>query len=347
MAQEVKIKRSEQPAHRPSLFWPIVLISVGVIWLLGNLGVISGANISVLLRLWPLILIIVGVELLIGRNSPALSGLIGIGAVVLIIALMLVGPSLGWASNVEVKTASFSEPLEDTSSARISLNLGVADTTITPLTDSNELITADVSYIGEVEWVAEGETEKFVSLSQKDEGDGDTFNVFGFGWFFTDDKPVWNIGLSPDVPLDLDINGGVGEANLDLSELQVTDLNVSSGVGKITVSLPSAGESYSAQISGGVGETHLTIPTGPDVTLTVSGGVGESTIIVPDGAGVRVEADSGVGGVNLPDSFERTGGDEDSFVGESGSWQTDNFAEADQQITITYNGGVGSLNIQY
>jgi hypothetical protein len=346
MGQEVQIKRSEGPARQRSLFWPIVLISIGVIWLLGNLGVISSANLAVLGRLWPLILIIVGLELLIGRNTPSLSALIGIGGVVLLVVLMLVGPSLGWAGDVEVKTASFSEPLDAATSARVSLNLGIADTTITALSDSISLITADLNYIGEVEWVAEGETAKVVSLSQTDNGNEGPFNIFGFGWVFQDEELDWNIGLSPEVPIDLSISGGVGAANFDLSELQITDLNVSSGVGEITLNLPSTGEQFAARVSSGVGKINLTIPAGPDVSLDINGGVGETAIDVPDSAGVRIEADSGVGGVNLPSNLTRISGDDDNLVGENGTWESEGFASADQQIIITFKGGVGSLNVR-
>jgi hypothetical protein len=344
MGQEVQIKRSEGPARQRSLFWPIVLISIGVIWLLGNLGVISSTNLVVLGRLWPLILIIVGLELLIGRNTPALSALIGIGGVVLLVVLMLLGPSLGWAGDVEVKTASFSEPLDDATSARVSLNLGIADTTITALSDSNALISADLSYIGEVEFVAEGETEKIISLAQTDDGNEGPFNIFGFGWAFQDKELDWNIGLSPEVPIDLSISGGVGAANFDLSELQITDLNVSSGVGEITLNLPATSEPLDVQVSSGVGRISLTIPEGPaDVNVDINGGVGETTIDVPD---VQIEVNSGVGGVNLPANFTRTSGDDDNLVGENGTWESEGFADADQQITITFKGGVGSLNVQ-
>lgn len=346
MGQEVQIKRSENSARQRSLFWPIVLVSIGVIWLLGNLGVISSANLVVLGRLWPLILIIVGLELLIGRNSPALSALIGIGGVVLLVLLMFVGPSLGWAPNVEVKTASFSEPVGDARSADVSLNLGVADSTITALSDSNNLIAADLRYIGKLEFVAEGESEKVIRLSQTDEGNDGSFSIFGFGWVFQDEDLDWNIGLSPDVPIDLSISGGVGAANFDLSELQITDLNVSSGVGEITLNLPSTGERFEARVSSGVGKINLTIPAGPDVGLDINGGVGETTIDVPDDAGVRIEVDSGVGGVNMPSNFTRTSGDDDNFVGENGTWESASFDSADQQIIITFKGGVGSLNVQ-
>lgn len=344
MGQEVKIKRSE--SGRRSLFWPIVLISVGVIWLLGNLGAISGANIAVLFRLWPLALIVVGIELLIARNNPALSTLIGIAAVVLIIALALIGPSLGWAGDVEVKTGRFSEPVEDATSARINLDLGVTNTTIRALSDSSNLIDADISYVGEVEFVAEGETEKVISLSQTDEGADFGFNFLGLG--FNDDELQWNIGLSPDVPLDLRINGGIGSATLDLSGLQITALDVNSGVGEVNLmlpaSLPEAVRTLDAHIASGVGEFTITIPEGLDIALDINGGVGQFTIDVPEDAGVHVEADSGVGSVEV--SFPQISGDDDEFLGESGTWETENFAEASQQIRITFDGGVGGLTVR-
>jgi hypothetical protein len=347
MAQEVKIKRSESSAGQRSLFWPIVLISIGVIWLLGNLGVISGANIAVLFRLWPLILIIVGVELLVGRNNPQLSALIGIGGVILIIVLMLVGPSLGWAGDTEVKTASFSEPLDDAASARVNLDLGISNTTISALADSPDLFSADLTYMGDVEFVAEGETDKIISLSETNEAGDLGFNFFGFGGNFDDQQLLWDVRLNPAVPIDLDIKGGVGEANLDLSTLNITALDISSGVGAVTLSLPTSGESYEVSISSGVGQFDVTIPEGPNVTLNIEGGVGQFTLDVPDNAGVTLNAKTGVGQIELPSNYECVEGCEGSdFLGRDGSWQTQNSENADQRITITFEGGVGGLTVR-
>jgi hypothetical protein len=349
MGQEVQIKRSEHPVRQRSLFWPIVLISIGVIWLLGNLGVISSANLVVLGRLWPLILIVVGLELLIGRNTPALSALIGIGGVALLVVLMLVGPSLGWAGDVEVKTASFSEPLDDAASARVSLNLGVADTTITALAVSNLLISADLSYIGDVEFIAEGETEKVISLSQTDDGNEGPFSIFGFGWAFQDENLAWNIGLSPDVPIDLNLNGGVGVANLALSGLQLTRLDVNGGVGNVSLVLPETPVAEPIRINGGVGEFHLSISGEPRrVTLEINGGVGQFTVDVPDQAHVTLNADGGVGSIQLPSNYQCVSGcDDNDFIGASGTWVTILEENAERQaIVINYQGGVGGLNIQ-
>ena len=334
---EVTIQRT---GYR-SLFWPIVLIAVGVIWLLGNLGIISGANIVVLLRLWPLLLIIVGLDLLFGRQSPVIGALIGIGAVVLIVGLMLVGPSIGLgAPDVEAVIDEFEEARGDTTSANINLDLSLGETTIQALNDSTDLFTAEVSHVGELIYEVEGETEKTIRLSQQETSIG-FFEGFSFlGAAFDNNQNLyWEIGLSPDVPLDLNINSGVGENTLDLSQLNITGLNINSGVGNINLRLPAPPESYHASLNGGAGEINITIADDAALSLDVSGGVGNVMIDVPDGAAVRVNGSSGLGNLDMGGEFRRVGGSDDV-------WETANFDEADRRITIEFDGGVGNLMVQ-
>jgi predicted membrane protein len=307
--------------RRRSLFWPLVLIAVGLVWLLGNLGIISGASIAVLFRLWPLVLIIVGLDLLVGRSSSGLSTLIGVGGVVLILVLMLVGPSLGWAGDTEVKTANLSAPVEDAASAHINLGLSIGDTNVKALSDSKQLITADVTYIGSpVTLDVQGNTEKTVRLSQEPGGN------FNFGFSFFNPQPQnlrWDIGLTPNIPLDLNITGGVGGGKLDFSGLKLTNLQTSTGVGDMEFVLPDG--SYSANINGGVGKI---------------------TLVLPAKSGVRIDASTGVGSINMASNLTRTGGDANKSVGESGVWQTASYDNADQKISITYHGGVGELTVR-
>jgi predicted membrane protein len=307
--------------RRRSLFWPLVLIGVGLIWLLGNLGIISGASIAVLFRLWPLILIIVGLDLLVGRGSSGLSTLIGVGGVALIIALMLVGPSLGWAGDTEMKTANLSAPVGDAASAHVNLGLSVGDASVKALSDSTQLITADVNYIGSpVTLDVQGNTDKTVRLSQEPGGD---YN-FGFNIFnWQPQKLRWDIALTPNIPLDLNISGGVGSGKLDFSGLKLTNLQATTGVGDIEFVLPDG--AYSVNITGGVGKV---------------------TLVLPGKSGVRIDASTGVGSINMASNLTRVGGNETKSVGEEGVWQTASYDNADQKISIRYHGGVGELTVR-
>lgn len=333
-----------------SLFWPIVLIAIGVIWLLGNAGVLNSANLIVLLRLWPLLLIVIGLDLLFGRQSPALGALIGIGAVVAIIVLMLVGPSIGLAGpSREITTSSYVEAREDATAVYVELNLSVANTKVSALTESDDLFTAEVTHIGKLDYRVEGEARKSIYLGEEDSQDNVLFGGAEFlGRIFgvDDESLTWDIGLSPDVPVTLDINGGVGNSEFDLSGLQIENFVVNGGVGNIRADLPAMEDSYNATINSGTGEISITLAADSALNLNINGGVGNVIIDVPEGAAVQVVGQSGVGNIQVPENFQRVDGDDDNFLGSSGIWETRDFNEASRRITIQYSGGVGNLTVR-
>lgn len=335
---KTKVERS---GYR-SLFWPVVLISVGVIWLLGNLGVLSAANFSVLFQLWPLILIIIGLDLLFGRESPVIGMLIGVGAVVLIIALMLVGPSLGLGvGTLDVTTSTFEEPRGDASSAQIELGVSVGSASISTLTDSNNLFEAEVAHVGELQFDARGETEKVISLRQNEVSTTGGFELLGFAFGGPEQDLFWNISLSPNVPLNLRVSGGVGQSTYDLSGLDITGLTMNIGVGEADIILPSTGSRYNASISNGVGEVRIDIEDGASVNMDINGGVGALFVTVPDDAGVRVDVNSGLGGVNVPSDWSRISGSDNDGV-----WESPSYGDATSEITISFDGGVGGLTVR-
>ena len=71
---------------RRGLFWPLVLITNGLVFLLVNYGLVPGVTALSLLSLWPLLLILGGVDIAIGRRWP----LAALGIDVAVIALGLV-----------------------------------------------------------------------------------------------------------------------------------------------------------------------------------------------------------------------------------------------------------------
>ncbi len=331
---------SRQPVS--SLFWPLLLIAVGAVWVFVNMGILQPVNLGMLLRLWPLILIVVGVNLLLGYRNPRAGVLLSIVAVIVIVGLMLLGPALGWAGQAEVKAGEYAEPMDDTRMASVDLSLAVADTTITALTDSPSLFTADVRYLGEIEYQADTTNGK-THIRMENRGDQSTF--WNFGWFEPQPALRWDIGLNPDIPLDLTINSGVGQSTLNLQDLNLTHLRLNGGVGDLRLNLPATETSYGVNLNSGAGSASITLEEGAAVTLDINGGVGNVTIDVPDQAAVRVDAETGVGNVTLPSWLEVVSRD-DRTVGEDGVWQSQAFSASTRPIIITYDGGVGSLTIK-
>jgi hypothetical protein len=303
-------EKPKRGASQPST-GALILIGIGLFLLLANLGIIAGIG-----RLWPLILVVVGLWLLFGRSQT-----------------------------LTVRRDRFTEPVGGATSARIKLNLSVGEAAITAGSDHSLLLDADVSYLGDIQFVAQGEAEKFISLAQTGGFSMDWLNPANWFGGNTYRDLRWNIALNPDVPLRLDIHGGVGKSRIDLSRLRLSGLEISGGVGEADITLPAQSGRLDARVEVSVGKVDLTIPPGASVNAHVKGGVGETVITTPADAAVRLVAHAGIGDVSVPSRFQRISGD-DHGIGKSGTWETPGFASADQRIEITFDGSVGQLRIR-
>lgn len=346
-----------------SLFWPILLIGVGVVWLLGNMGYLPMPSLRMLLRLWPLILIVIGLDIIFGRRSPVIGGLIGLGAVALVIALLLLAPSLGLEAlqtGGELKTLTFSEPIGSATSARITLDLERYPTTVEALSVSNMLIDAELETFTDVNFSARGNRDKTVSIEPS--------MGFDLNWLDTIGSDArWEIGLNPDVPIDLTVDVGSGSATLDLIFLELTDLEIDGGSGSTDLTLPESSSQYTANIDGGSGSFDIEFESGAevrvemevgsgsfdivigssaDLDMRIDGGSGSITIDVPGDVGVRVVIrDRGSGSVSIPGSYLLLDdmGDNER---DTGIWETDGFSSAAHRIEITFDPGSGSFKLR-
>lgn len=89
----------------PHIVLPTLLIIVGTLMLLNNLGVLPWSFWGSIWRLWPLILILLGIEVIVtGRGGwSAVGAAIGLVSIVALIGVIgfIVGPRLGWVSAAE------------------------------------------------------------------------------------------------------------------------------------------------------------------------------------------------------------------------------------------------------
>lgn len=332
----------ENSGNRPyrSLLWPILLIGVGVVWLLGNMGILPASNLNLLFSLWPLLLVLIGLDLLIGRTSPLLSGLLGIAAVVVVAGLLIAGPSLGIrAPGGEYRVENFTIPGEGISSAEFHINSSSEPVEIRGLSGSDALINASIGHYGVVRFDPGSGANRVVRLEKLPS----TGMVFQFNPGFQDLK--WNIGLSALVPSSLFIDSGSGSVAIDLSGVHLTGLEVDSGSGSVSATLPSSEEGYEVSVESGSGSVSMTLPGETDVTLRLDTGSGSARLQLPAGAAARLEVrDSGSGSLRVPASMRKIEGDANE---DEGVWETEGFSSAAGQITIIIeNQGSGSISIE-
>lgn len=212
------------------------------------------------------------------------------------------------AQIVDLRTESRIVELGGATEVEVVINMGIGDCSVR--SGSDELLTAEFTYNVE-EWkpAVEYSVESgrgMLTITQPDAGDKNAPSSA---------RNEWILEFSDDVLLDIVLDMGVGEAELDLGNLRLTGLNVDNGVGEIFLSL----------VGTGIG----------DLNASIDGGVGEINLVVPTAIGVRVDADTGIGEL-------RTHG----LTRRGGYLVNDVYEDSEHKIEINVDAGVGSITIE-
>lgn len=125
----------------------------------------------------------------------------------------------------------------------------------------------------------------------------------------------WDLKLKSGVPLELEVDLGVGKSELDLRGLDIRRLSLEAGVGEGTVDL-----------SG---------PRSSDLDASIKAGVGRLTLILPTEVGVQVEAQGGLGHV-----------DAEGLKVENDAWANEAWGKTKTSVHIEVEGGIGEVEMR-
>jgi Domain of unknown function (DUF5668) len=292
---------------RRGLFWPLLLIVIGLVFLLANFGLIAPISVLALASLWPLILILVGVDIAIGRRWPlaALAAdvlVIGAGLVLVATQPTTLGGFFTISDGTTAGTSSASVERSDAKTLALRLNGGASRYTVhgadlggaavRAQSDREDLLLRDPTRTGD-------------RLSVRiDQGVGARF---GFAHSTSVDTTI-----ASDLPTSLRIDAGAGEFTLDLSNVKITDAQVSVGAASLLLVSPT--------------------PSG-DVPITVSAGASSVVIEVPAGVEARVTNTGGLTSTRY-DNPRFSGG------------ETSGYSGAKDRVTIKITSGAGSVVIR-
>lgn len=248
----------EDRHQRISLVGPSFLIGIGIILLLDNLGYLEW-DFWQIFRLWPVLLIVWGLEILLqGR----LLGRIIIACVILI---GMVGGLWFMTTGADPRTSTPIEyPRDDATSFVLNLQPKVGSLSIGAATDSANLIGGVVSVPRGVHLVEDfsGGTRARLRL--------DTLPSSRRWW--PGQSESWDLRLDNYTLLDILVDQGIGNIDLDLSELRVNQVKTDFGIATTNIALPSSGN-YDIYIDGGIGTILLKVPYEMEVYISVDGGI--------------------------------------------------------------------------
>jgi hypothetical protein len=188
---------------------------------------------------------------------------------------------------------------EDAKSVRANLRMGAGELKVSGAADA--LMEGEFTY-NVADWkpkVGYDVADDTGELSVK-QGSGGGVRLGG------DARNEWDLRFNDEVPIDLHVEMGAGESDLDLDSLALTGLSLEMGAGKTTVDLTG---DYTR-----------------DFDASIQGGVGEATVLLPSEVGVRARAEG----------LEKEG---DSYV-------NDAYGDSEVTLDVDVQGGVGQINLE-
>jgi LiaF transmembrane domain len=305
---------------RRHLFWGILFLSLGILFLLDNLNTL-GFNWFQIWRIWPVLLILWGVLFALKENT-AKTFLTGVIALLLAVVIF---------ASFKSVSEIFTNHILFNSNHEFGISLkDNHDTTNYYLANSGNLNKVDFNFkagMGNFE-IKDSTSQLFHAISQgvKNNYDLSYSNDDSIGnikmelgkrkWFFFDGMNKNNVLLAFNSRPYWDMNFDIGAAStdFDLSNFKVENLKIDMGAASLRIKLGDNVNSCKVDIDGGVSSIHIS---------------------VPEKAGCEIKTDVGLSSKNFH-GFNKIN---------SGFYRTENFDSSMKKIFIKFKTGVSALNV--
>jgi hypothetical protein len=305
---------------RRSLSWPLILITIGLVFLLVNFGYVPGVTAIQLLNLWPLLLILAGVDLALGRRWPLAALGIDVAVIALGLALLATQPTVfsgpfffdrdaGGVGqrDVSVERRSVTSLSLDINGGAGRFRVSGGSTMLVEAHSPNEdlrLRRADFDKSGD---------NADVRIDHSGSRRGVTTDV--------------ETRVASNVPTDLELNGGAGEFFIDLSDMMVSSAELNVGAASLTLTLPTPTPATAAP----------TTKPAPEVKIEVNAGASSIIIEVPEGVEARVTTNGAFLSLTSTNARVTVNGS---------SAETAGYGSATARVTVKVTAGASSIAIR-
>ena len=207
------------------MVWPIVLIGLGVLLLLQNLGWLP---VNLWSYFWPALLIVVGAGLIFGRAARAEP----------------VEDSIG---------------LDEAGSASITFEHGAGVLEVFSGAPADTLLAG--TFTGGVAKRVDRHGDQTQVVLSMGEEPGWAHFILPWNWMGYRGQE-WNVRLNPNPRLALHFKTGASEARLDLTDLRVAEVSVETGASSTRLTLPAHAGWTKARVASGAASVEIAVPPG-------------------------------------------------------------------------------------
>ena len=267
--------------RRGSFLAGFLLIALGALLLLTTTGAVSFGIWLEIVDYWPVLLLLTGMEIILARRALLIrAGVIAATLVAVVAAAYLSMPEY---DPPEPLRTGYVEPLGDAQRLHLSMAFIGGDVELTSDTDIS----------GSLARLLAADFGSRPSRVIREQSNGDVeFHLASSGLFLRHSSydgytrrvslPVgladWNLEVSPEVEIDIEISAGAADLALDLQGLNVRNLDVEAGASDIRVQLPAnVGQTY-IDIAAGATDVELLVPDNVAAHIDIASPLGSAWI---------------------------------------------------------------------
>jgi hypothetical protein len=347
-----------------SLFFPILLISLGIIFLLRNMGALPGDAWDLILRLWPLILIAMGLDNILTRQGVAAPTIfIAVGVVILLDNLNIVQWNV-WQVILSLWPVLIIAIGLDLLVARRSIWGAVAALILLAIILGGALwvmaLGAPAGTAAESEQVVQalsgaervvvqvdpavaalkiGAMQNETNLDALVQGNVQMSNIGAFQqeYNLVGDTGYLNLRREGDSSFSFSLSGSDWVWDLAFNPQIPLELSVNMGAGSVDLDL-SGLQVTDVNVQMGVGRTEVVLPDqdGP-LTVNIQGAIGEMIVYIPSRYAVHLAANTGLAAISVPDGYIQDG-DVYTFGGAG--------AGSDDRVELNVDQAIGRISIR-
>ncbi|MDZ7671619.1 MAG: DUF5668 domain-containing protein [Halanaerobiales bacterium] len=302
--------------NRSAYITGLILIGIGLLFLLNSLGIATFRLWYFITRFWPILLILFGLNLILKKSKlwwvvPILIFVIVIGAVFMPESTLR-GINTGFfvfnfgdeaGSGIYQENREYDPSIDN---FRVNLTFGANRLNINSLDNNDDLFDLNLDYRGKMPEVIYNKGERKADLFVRQTRQ---VNV-GTG------SDIWDINLTKNTPLDINIKGGAGDLLLNLEKLKVDSLNIDAGLGQLNIRYPDY-----------------------DNETEISAGAGNIKLIVPSTAALRIETKTVINSNN----FDEVG----LIKLYDDVYQSKNYGEVENKIDIKISTSAGNIKVEH
>ncbi len=265
--------------RRDGLVWPLLLLGLGVLFQLGNLGYLPVRALPLLSRIWPIVLVAIGIDIAFGRNRGGWHMLLRTGIGLLVVAAIF-WLAIAYPTGTSGREVDITQSADGAQSSRVEISLVSGQMKLSGGARGGQLLTGKAFIPGSASLkpdyskTSNGEGQ----LTLKMQGDSAAWG--GNIW-----AHEYDLKMAADLPIDLQTELVAGDLELDLNGTAVTRM-----------------ESQMA-----VGNQSISIPCNDGLSVVVEQAVGYIGLNIPEGCAVNIQLDNALVNTSIPAGYQRNG----------------------------------------